>query len=132
MDLRRCGFIIVFGMLGWMMLDSALDAQEGTSYRFSVSFTRQQSAEALDGRLLLVLSTDFSAEPRFQINNSVRSQMLFGLDVDAMKPGEPLAFDDTAFGYPVRYLHDVPRGEYFVQEVLHKYETPATCCTWCI
>jgi Putative esterase len=122
MDLRCCGFI-VFGMLGWLMFDSALDAQEGTSYRFSVSFTRQQSAEALDGRLLLVLSTDFSAEPRFQINNSVRSQMLFGLDVDAMKPGEPVALDDTAFGYPVRYLHDVPPGEYSVQVVLHKYET---------
>jgi Putative esterase len=123
MDLRRCGFIAVIGMLGLLLFGSVLHAQGGTSYRFSVSFTSQQSAAPLDGRLLLVLSTDPSAEPRFQISNSVRTQMLFGLDVDGMKPGEPVVLDDAAFGYPVRYLHDVPPGEYFVQVVLHKYET---------
>ena len=123
MKLRRCCFVAVFGMLGLWRCASALQAQEGTSYRFSVSFTTQQSVEPLDGRLLLILSTDSSEEPRLQISNSVRTQMLFGLDVDGMKPGEPVVFDDAAFGYPVRYLHDVAPGEYFVQLVLHKYET---------
>jgi len=123
MNLRRCGFIGAIGMLGLLLFGSALHAQGGSGYRFSVSFTAQQSVEPLDGRLLLVLSTDPSAEPRFQISNSVRTQMLFGLDLDGMKPGEPVVLDDAAFGYPVRYLHDVPPGEYFVQVVLHKYET---------
>jgi len=97
-------------------------AQQG-AYKFSVSFLAAQSSEALDGRLLLVLSTDGSAEPRMQISNTSKTQLLFGLDVNGMKPGEMVAFDDAAFGYPVRYLHDVPPGEYFVQVVLHRYET---------
>lgn len=123
MNLRRCGFIAVFGTLGLLLFGGALHAQAGNGYRFSVSFTTQQSAEPLDGRLLLVLSTDPSTEPRFQISNSVRTQMLFGLDVNGMKPGEPVVLDAAASGYPVRYLHDVPPGEYFVQVVLHRYET---------
>ena len=122
MNLRRCRFIAVCGMLS-LLFGNNVRGQEAAGYRFSVSFTTQQSAEPLDGRLLLVLSTDASAEPRLQISNSVRTQMLFGLDIDGMKPGEPVVMDDAAFGYPVRYLHDVPAGEYFVQVVLHKYET---------
>jgi len=110
------------GMLG-LPFAGPLRAQPAASYRFSVSFTTQQSAEPLDGRLLLVLSTDPSTEPRLQISNSIRTQMLFGLDIDGLKPGEAAVVDDSAFGFPVRYLHDVPPGEYFVQVVLHKYET---------
>ena len=90
---------------------------------FSVSFTQGQSEQPLDGRLLLLLSTDPSGEPRTQINDSPQTQMIFGMDVDAMRPGQPVAIDDSAFGYPVRYLHDVPPGEYTVQVVLHRYET---------
>jgi hypothetical protein len=122
MNLRRCRFIVLSGIFA-LISGHGIQAQQGASYRFSVSFPSQQSATPLDGRLLLVLSTDSSAEPRLQISNSVRTQLLFGLDVDGMKPGAPVAMDDAAFGYPVRYLHDVPAGEYFVQVVLHKYET---------
>ena len=49
--------------------------------------------------------------------------MIFGLDVDALQPSQSVTLDEAAFGYPVRYLHDVPAGDYFVQVVLHKYET---------
>ena len=52
-----------------------------------------------------------------------RTQMVFGMDVDGMKPGQPLSVDDSAIGYPVRSLSDVPAGEYYVQAVLHRYET---------
>ena len=122
MNLRSCGFIVLCAF-SWFLSASAVKAQEQASYRFSVSFTTQQSAEPLDGRLLVVLSTDPSAEPRLQISNSVRTQVVFGQDVDGMKPGEPVVISDAAFGYPVRFLRDVPVGEYFVQVVLHKYET---------
>jgi hypothetical protein len=93
------------------------------AYRFTVSFSPEQSSESLDGRLLLILSIDPSAEPRLQVENSVRTQMVFGIDVNAVKPGAVITIDDAAFGYPVRYLHDVPPGDYFVQVVLNKYET---------
>jgi Putative esterase len=116
---------IRFGMflIAILAITVAANAQQTASYRFSVSFPKAQSAEPLDGRLLLILSTDPSAEPRLQISNSVRTQILFGLDVDSLHPDQSVTVDDAAFGYPVRYLHDVPPGDYFVQVVLHRYET---------
>src|SRR6202522_1076133 len=114
---------LLLATLAFALSASALQAQQVSSYRFSVSFPKTQSAEPLDGRLLLILSTDPSAEPRLQISNSARTQILFGLDVDTLKPGQSATLDDQAFGYPIRYLHDVPPGDYFVQAVLHKYES---------
>jgi len=89
----------------------------------TVTFPRALSAQPLDGRLLLVLSTDPSDEPRNQIDDTPRSQIVFGLTVDGWQPGQPARFDDTAWGYPVRSLKDLPAGDYFVQVVLNKYET---------
>ncbi|HEY9125826.1 MAG TPA: hypothetical protein VIM62_01800, partial [Acidobacteriaceae bacterium] len=45
---------------------------------FEVSFPAARSAKPLDGRVLLLLSTDDSAEPRMQINDTPRTQMVFG------------------------------------------------------
>jgi hypothetical protein len=94
-----------------------------TEARFSISFTKARAEQPIDGRLLLLLSTDASAEPRMQIGESPRTQMVFGMDVEAMRPDQPVIVDQSAFGYPVRNLRDVPAGEYYVQAVLHRYET---------
>ena len=123
MKLRIRSETFLLGMLAVVLTASALPAQQAPSYRFSVSFPSAESTQPLDGRLLLVLSTDPSSEPRLQISNSARTQILFGLDVDTLKPGQSATLDDQAFGYPIRYLHDVPPGDYFVQAVLHKYES---------
>ena len=89
--------------------------------RAVITIARQNAP--LDGRLLLMLSTDGAAEPRFQINDGLKSQMVFGIDVENWKPGTPQTVDARAFGYPVRSLAEVKPGEYFVQALLHKYET---------
>ncbi|MGO9403121.1 MAG: alpha/beta hydrolase-fold protein [Terriglobales bacterium] len=90
---------------------------------FSVTFSTERSAQPLDGRLLLILSTDPSQEPRMQIDDSPRSQIVFGLTAENWKPGQPALVDATAAGYPIHSLKDVPAGEYIVQAVLNKYET---------
>jgi hypothetical protein len=90
---------------------------------FSVTFSKEISAQPLDGRLLLCLSTDPSDEPRNQIDDSTRTQLVFGLTVDGWKPGQPAVVDASAWGYPIRSLKDLPAGEYTVQAVLNKYET---------
>jgi hypothetical protein len=106
----------------WVLtLTGSAAAQSGP--RFSISFRKARAEQPIDGRLLLVLSTDPSAEPRLQIDDSVRTQMVFGMDVDAMQPGQAVMFGDSAMGYPIRYLRDVPAGKYYVQVVLHRYET---------
>jgi hypothetical protein len=105
------------------LLAQSVLAGPAATPQFSVSFPKERSARPLDGRLLLLLSTDPSAEPRLQINLSPKTQIVFGLDLDQLQPGQPAAVDDSAYGYPIRYLHDVPPGDYFVQVVLHRYET---------
>jgi hypothetical protein len=93
------------------------------SPHFSVSFPSERSAQPLDGRLMLLLSTDPSAEPRMQINDTVRTQIAFGVTVDRWKPGDTTVVDDAAFGYPIRSLKDLPEGDYYVQALLNRYET---------
>jgi hypothetical protein len=93
------------------------------SQSFSISFPKEVSAERLDGRLLLCISTDPSDEPRNQIDDSPRTQLVFGLTVDGWQPGQSAIVDATAWGYPIRSLKDVPPGDYYVQAVLNKYET---------
>lgn len=94
-----------------------------TAQTITVSFPAARSAQALDGRVLLLLSKDASEEPRMQIDDTPRSQIVFGTTVDGWKPGEPLTVGDAADGYPVRKLSEVPAGEYTVQAVLNIYET---------
>ncbi len=92
--------------------------------RVAVSYGAEKSAEPLDGRVLLLLSTDPSAEPRFQISDtSLKTQQVFGVDVLAWKAGEDAVFAGDVLGYPAVGLADIPPGTYQVQALLHRYET---------
>ncbi len=91
--------------------------------KVGMAFSPELSAEALDGRMLLLISTDDDREPRFQISDGPTTQQAFGIDVDGLDPGEEAVFDATVFGYPVKSLADIPPGEYWVQGLLHIYET---------
>ncbi|MCJ7466586.1 MAG: alpha/beta hydrolase-fold protein [Maribacter sp.] len=89
----------------------------------TVSFSETASPEAKDGRLLLMLSNNFEDEPRFQINDGLNTQIVFGLNVAGMAAGDTTTFDDTVFGFPYTSLAEVPPGDYNVQALLHVYET---------
>lgn len=91
--------------------------------KFAITFPANVSAQPLDGRLLLLLSTDPGDEPRNQIDDTPRSQMAFAITVDGWKPGQTQIVDASAFGYPVRSLKDVPAGAYTMQAVLNRYTT---------
>jgi len=120
----RSRAIVIATIVGFVVLAFVYSSEAATnSARFSISFSRSQSDQPIDGRVLLLLSNDSSEEPRMQINDTLRSQMVFGMDVEAMRPGQSVIVDDSAFGYPVRNLNDVPPGDYYVQVVLHRYET---------
>ena len=91
--------------------------------RFEVTFPAARSVTALDGRLLLMLSTDSSTEPRFQVGDQEDTQLIFGIDVESWLPGKPRTVDARAPGYPVARLTDLPAGRYRVQPLLNRYET---------
>jgi Putative esterase len=118
---RNAAFFLAILMT--ITLPSVSAAASGTGPKFEIAFPRARSAQPLDGRLLLLLSTDPSEEPRMQINISPNTQMVFGIDVDGLAPDKIAVVDAEAYGYPVRSLRDVKPGEYYVQAVLHRYET---------
>ncbi len=91
--------------------------------RFGIFFTPERSQEPLDGRMLLMISTDEKREPRFQISDGPGTQLVFGIDVDRLKPGEIAVIDQRVFGYPLKSISEIPPGEYWVQGLLHRYET---------
>jgi len=101
--------------------DRALPPAAGA--RFAISFPAARSAAPLDGRVLLMLSTDTTAEPRFQISDGPNTQLIFGIDVEGLRPGQDAVIDAGAFGYPLESIAQVPPGRYRVQALLNRYET---------
>ena len=91
--------------------------------RFEVSFPRARSAVPLDGRLLVLVSKDSTAEPRNQISSGVETQLAFGIDVDGLAPGAMAIVDSRAVGYPLDRINQIPSGRYRVQALLNRYET---------
>ena len=77
----------------------------------------------VDGRIIVMLTTDDSSEPRFQVRPGVQAIQIFGIDVDNLGSGEAVRFDSGVFGYPIQSLSDVPAGTYQIQALLHRYET---------
>ncbi|MBC7792038.1 MAG: hypothetical protein H7Z74_18990 [Anaerolineae bacterium] len=91
--------------------------------RFAITYPGTRSSTPIDGRLLLLISSDTSAEPRFQISDAPSTQLVFGVDVENWRGGEERIVDARAFGYPMRSLSELPRGSYRVQALINRYET---------
>jgi hypothetical protein len=103
---------------------TAHGADPAKSIQFSVTFPAQLNALPLDGRLILLLSRDFTREPRTHVEASepLSSPYLFGLNVEAWAPNTAVTVTDKAFGWPAAHLSGVPSGDYYVQLVLNRYE----------
>jgi hypothetical protein len=117
--MKATTFLIVLALFSFF--PKFVLAEEGI--RFLISFPTTATAEPQDGRLLLLLSNNPEKEPRLQITDGLNSQIVFGIDVEGMKPGEERTIDAEAFGYPIRSVKDLPPGEYQVQALLNRYET---------
>jgi hypothetical protein len=91
--------------------------------KFAISFPAERSKTALDGRMLLMISKSGDSEPRDQISDGAKTQLIFGIDVDGLQPGQEAVIDASAFGYPLQSIAEIPAGEYYVQALLNKYET---------
>ena len=98
-------------------------AQPGKPARFEILFPASLRSAPLDGRVLLILAKKGDKEPRLQIGEGLDTQQIFGVDVDALAPGQAAVIDESSQGYPRDSLRDVPDGEYYVQAVLSVYET---------
>ena len=109
---------------GVLILPGSHIVAQGGPFRFSVTLPASAASQPVDGRLLVMIAKDPKAgEPRFQINDSITGQLIFGVDVDGLKPGASVTVDGSALGFPLESINDIPSGTYSVQALIHKYET---------
>ena len=106
----------------FLFLFSNISAQK-SGVTFEISFSKETTTEALDGRILLFISPTNDPEPRFQIRDNVSTGQVFGVNVEKLKAGQLATIGGDVFGYPIRSLNLLPPGEYFVQALLKRYDT---------
>ena len=100
-----------------------LNGFELNAQMFNVKINNNLHTENFDGRLLLLFSNNNAAEPRFQISDALSTQIILGKNVDQWAIGSTQSIAQEAYGFPKERLSDIPSGDYYVQVLLHKYET---------
>ncbi len=113
----------LFLMVCSFLIGCQSNTEQTSKIAINISFSEKIITKKLDGRLLLMLSNNSENEPRFQIGEGLNKQLIFGKNVENLTPGEQITFNEKEFGYPVESLKDIAPGEYFVQALLHVYET---------
>ena len=109
-----CFFFINILFLGCTQLDAPL---------FEITYDSELGNETFDGRLLLLITKEDSKEPRFQINDSDETGIIVGKNVGNWTAGQKETIYSNTLAYPIEKLNELEEGEYFVQALLHKYDT---------
>jgi len=90
--------------------------------RVTVTFPSGMSADALDGRLILIFAPGGEQEPRLQVSWDQDAIPFFAMDVARWTPGKKQTFDGRSAGFPIATIDELPAGDYRVQAVLNRYE----------
>ena len=98
-------------------------ATSSFAVEFTVQFDSATLGEPVDGRVLVLISQNGDTEPRLQVTAGVDAIQVNGVDVERLPAGTAVRVDASTFGYPIRSLDDLPAGDYWVQALLHRYET---------
>jgi len=118
---------VILPILAILVMGSACQSNTRSKearLRIGISYPQGLDRGPLDGRMLLLISDNDRREPRFEISSrNEDAQLIFGVDVDGLKPGDSTIFDAKVFGFPLRSISEIPPGEYVIQALLHKYET---------
>ncbi len=109
------GLLITSGLLSCSNSNSAAKIQ--------LLFSKEHYQQALEGRIILLITEHIETEPRFQLRDDSKTCQAFGMDVKHWKPEEPILFDMDSFGYPVTNFNQLPSGEFFIQVLFHQYQT---------
>ncbi|OYW86737.1 MAG: hypothetical protein B7Z22_06020, partial [Hyphomonas sp. 32-62-5] len=102
-----------------------LGALCGTAHAdsFKIGLSADAVKDAHDGRVILIITPDGATEPRFQVKQSYDAPQIFGVNVDGMAPGSSVEISTGTLGFPAKDMSELPAGDYYVQAVLHKYDT---------
>jgi S-formylglutathione hydrolase FrmB len=92
--------------------------KDANSLHFQISFPSNIQEQPITGRVFLIVATNFDKEPRLQIRTD---PVIYGIDVNQLKPGEVVDIDSSCPGSPVKSLRNLPAGDYYVQAMLNVY-----------
>jgi hypothetical protein len=96
---------------------------KNSSINIQIAYPSEHYEDALDGRLILLISPSNETEPRFQLRDDTTTCQGFGMDEEDWQPNTTIGFNADAFGYPIQNMQDLPSGNFYIQVVFHKYET---------
>jgi hypothetical protein len=105
------------------MVISVLAAAPSAAETFRVTLPSSGIDASNDGRMLLVITPDGKTEPRFQVGADNLGAQVFGVNVEGLKPGGAAMIGTGVLGYPAEDMASLPKGDYFVQGIFHKYQT---------
>jgi hypothetical protein len=108
--------LLCFFIISWSATNYA--QQNSSDIRFEISFSSGLQEQPITGRIFLIIATKSDTEPRLQMRSD---PVLFGIDVNQLKPGEVVEINKTCPGSPLKSLRDLPAGDYYVQAVLNVY-----------
>ncbi|MCP4882189.1 MAG: hypothetical protein GY908_00210 [Flavobacteriales bacterium] len=106
-----------------LLISSCQQNANHNNLEISLFVPENKEQKSIDGRLLLIFAKNNDTEPRFQINGGLNTQVIFGTNVENHVPGQKIRFDNQALGFPVEQLSGLKEGDYYVQALLHVYET---------
>ena len=110
-------------MIASLLSIAILSCTSNDEVMIEVSYDATLGTEGFDGRLLVMITKDTLSEPRFQINDTNQTGIIVGKDVQQWSPNTSESFSKQTLAYPIETLADLEAGDYFVQALLHKYET---------
>ncbi len=102
--------------------EADVETTQVNNLEFSIQFDTALTEDDQDGRLLLLLATHADDEPRFLVDNSADTQLVFGRNVEDWQGGSVIVVDKQAIGFPLPNLSEVPAGTYYVQAILNRYK----------
>lgn len=87
--------------------------------KFEVGLKSGLATNALEGRMLLILSSTNRSEPRFAIEDAdANGPLVFGMDATKFNSSRPVTFDERATASLGASLARLQFGRYYVQAVL--------------
>ena len=92
---------------------------QGKPTRFRVSFPAAAHADAVTGRVYVMIARGDDREPRLQVGRT--GVPFYGADVEALAPGKAAVIDGSALGFPIDRMADLPAGDYWVQGFVNVY-----------
>lgn len=123
MNIARFHPSIFVGALTLVLALTCVGIRAATPLRVAVTFPLALRAGPLQGRLYVIISANRGGQPRFSVNDSVRTAEIFGHQCNQWKPGTPEIINNHSLGYPIKNIRELPAGNYNIQALFNVYTT---------